>query len=233
MKQKSSIIHMKHKNKHLVEVSDTLYHFTSVGNLYRILLSGLKLSDGKNWKDQNDLYGIEQYRKSLEEYGENILVLCFCNNKGNVFLWKEKEESPTHTEDYRCRIGFNTNLLRKHLANIDGIREPRPVKYYSNKDVLNRKYTIKDIPYLKRKEYAIEDEVRIVYVGSEKEKTIPNIKDCITSITINTNRKEVLQQIKKELCSTHGIDKKIVKSNGCSNSLIWQRNIRKILETKK
>ncbi len=233
MKQKSSITSKQYKDRHPSKPSNTIYHFTSVGNLYRILLSGLKLSDGKNWKDKNDRYGIEQYRKFLEKDGKNILVLCFCNNKGNVFLWKEKEESPsqlTQYDEYICRIGFNTKLLRKHLEKNAGIRKPCPVKYCSNKDVLNRKYTIEDIPYLKRKEYAIEDEVRIVYIGSEKEKFITNINDCITSITINTNNKEVLQQIKEELCSTYGIDKKMVKSNGYSNSPTWQKNIRKFLK---
>ncbi len=232
MKQKSSITPKQYKDRHPSKPSNTIYHFTSVGNLYRILLSGLKLSDGRNWKDKNDRYGIEQYRKFLEKDGKNILVLCFCNNKGNVFLWKEKEESPsqlTQYDEYICRIGFNTKLLRKHLANIDGIREPRLIEYCSNNEVLNSQYTVEEIPYLKREEYAIEHEVRIVYVGFEEEIFITNIKDCITDITINTNKKEVLQHIQEKLHHEYNIDNRIIKSNGYSNSPTWQKNIRKFL----
>ncbi len=233
MKQKSHVIHTNNKTKHSSIISACLYHFTSVGNLYQILQTGLKLSDGKNWKDKNDLYGIDIYREY--QNGNNVLVLCFCNNRGNVFLWNDKEYSPTiQLKDYRCCIKFKKNALSKHIKTIAGVKQPRLIEYCSNEDVLNSQYAIEDIPYLKRKEYEIEHEVRIIYIGLEKEKFIPNINDCISEITIETNRKDVLRQLQTELRNPKYNAAHIkIKTNGYKNSSIWKNNIKALSNYRK
>ena len=50
------------------ESKKTLKHFTNVSALKKILQTGLKFSDGKNWIDKDDRFAFEFYYKKIDAF---------------------------------------------------------------------------------------------------------------------------------------------------------------------
>lgn len=202
-------------------------HFTSVENLESILQDGLKMGNTKKWEDKNDSYGIQCYAEL--QNGQKVLVLCFCATKGNVYHWNSLKNG----EDLMCSIDIRKNDFFEYIKKLDGFQKPKSVIYCNNDDVLNLQNT-DDLPYLKRAEYEIEKEIRILYIGKETEVYIPDIRDYVEQITIGTSDDEKIKQIKEELKKKLSESLRVpITTNGFMNSKFWQQNIDKIIANSK
>lgn len=218
-----------------VEKVKLIRHFTSVEKLCLILQDGFRMGDTQKWKDKNDSYGIQRYAEL--QNGQNVLVLCFCATKGNVYHWNslkkkstQTSENQTKTEKYTdlmCSIDIKKEEFFSYVKSLNGFQAPKSVIYCKNAKVLEQSKD--NLPYLKRAEYHIEKEIRILYIGSQtnsKEKIyIPNIKDYIAHITIDSSNLQLYKIAKKTLVEKFNIDKSKIRGNGFSNSKVWQRNI--------
>lgn len=206
-------------------------HFTSVENLCLILKNGLRMGDARNWEDKNDSYGIQRYAEL--QNGKKVLVLCFCATTGNVHHWKSLKSQ----KGLMCAIGIRKDDFYKYIWEFfnhggdDVIQEPRFVIYCKNSEIQNNK--IEDLPYLKKSEYKIEREIRILYVGEKTDVYIPNIKEYIEYVIIDSSNLELYQLAKETLVERYGIDKSKIRGNGFSNSQIWQQNVDALIANSK
>lgn len=206
-------------------------HFTSVENLCLILKNGFRMSDAQNWEDKNDSYGVQRYAEL--QNGKKVLVLCFCTTKGNVYHWNslKKKSVPTtkkqtKTEKYTdlmCSINIKKEEFFSYVRALEGFREPKYVDYCNNAEILKKDK--ESMPYLKRLEYQIENEIRILYVGDRTDVLIPNIQRFIASITIDSSNPELYKLAEDTLVNQYGIGKKQIKKNGFTDSKVWKRNI--------
>ncbi len=206
------------------ENQQIISHFTSVENLFKILDKGLKFSDASQWDDKNDKYGIDQYKKL--QNGKNVLVLCFCDGSGNAYHWTRKHNQKKHNtlKNIQCSINFHKTNFFRYIESFENVYEHQYVEYCRNKEVSQK--TIEKIPYIKRKEYEIEKEIRILYIGEKKNVYIPIIK-YIQSITL-----EKVEDVSIEQNIKHRIEHYIASTNinGYSDSEVWQRGIDTIIK---
>lgn len=213
------------------EKPKTIRHFTSVENLCLILKNGLRMGNAKNWEDKNDSYGIQRYAEL--QNGKKVLVLCFCATPGNVHHWTSLKAQ----KGLMCAIGIRKDDFYKYIQGFfnhgvdDVIQEPRSVIYCKGSEIQNHK--IEDLPYLKKPEYKIEREIRILYVGEKTDVYIPNIKEYIEYVIIDSSNLELYQLAKETLVERYGIDKSKIRGNGFSNSQIWQQNVDALIANSK
>lgn len=207
------------------EKTEIIRHFTSVECLCLILKNGFRMSDAQNWEDKNDSYGIRRYAEL--QNGQKVLVLCFCTTKGNVYHWKSLKSQ----KGLMCSIDIKKDEFFNYVRTLDGFREPKYVDYCNNDEI--PKKDKENMPYLKRSEYRIENEIRILYVGDRTDVLIPNIQRFIASITIDSSNPELYKLAEDTLVNQYGIGKKQIKKNGFTDSKVWQQNIDKIIANSK
>lgn len=209
-------------------------HFTSVENLFKILDNGLMFSDASQWDDENDRYGMMRY-KELQN-GNNVLVLCFCDGKGNAYHWMHKKhqkaDDDTNAEnnkkygEIQCSIDINKNDLFNYIEHMENVCRPQEMKYCRNAEIQGK--DIDDIPYLKRKEYEIEKEIRVLYIGTENKISIQDINQFIHSITLESidvsMKRSIIQKLKE-----YKLGSIPIKYNGYVNSEIWKQGIDTII----
>ena len=166
------------------EYVSTIRHFTNADALYKILEQGLKFSSGRSWSDKDDVFDIKQYSKIIKK---DVAVLCMCNGMGNLHHWAIIRNKGKGLNAIKCSIVFNKNDFLRYVSSLKKFEKPRKVKYCSEIDVLT--CDISDIPYLKKREYDIEKEIRFIYLGCDAEKSaiIPNIVPYIKCIEISKN----------------------------------------------
>lgn len=211
------------------EKPKTIRHFTSVENLCLILKNGLRMGDAKNWEDKNDSYGIQRYAEL--QNGKKVLVLCFCATPGNVHHWTSLKTQ----KGLMCAIDIRKDDFFNYVKTLGGFQEPKSVIYCKNKNVLDQ--SRENLPYLKRSEYHIEREIRILYVGhsnTEKDVYIPNIKEFIEHVIIEMSNEELYNLAKETLVDKkYGIEKSKIRGEGFLDSKVWKQNIDTLIANSK
>ena len=220
--------------------SKYIRHFTDVDALFKILEGGLRFSKpSTKWDDENDLYCVNKYAELI---GKDVYVLCFCAGIGNIHDWTYFGSSIiSNTCAYcyktiKCNIKLNRAKVEKALKE-QGFRQLEPMIYCTTKRLKENFNNKHQLPYLKRNEYCIEQELRSII---ECEKGIINSPsliiplECIEGINIliDKNSKKVYNSIKKELESRYPHLKGKIDFNGSMDSRRWKTEVNKIINNK-
>lgn len=215
------------------ESKKTLKHFTNVSALKKILKTGLKFSDGKNWLDKDDRFAFEFYYKKTKKH---VQAICFCDSDDTAHHWKlplniNVDQVQENDEDIMCYIGFSSDFKEclKLYFQLSGLVEYK--KYAElNSYIQNKK--LECILKLKKYHYSVENEFRVLYISDkEEEKFIPLdiLRKYITKIIIARNvSKEKYEEIKSFL-EKENLECKINKSS-LRQSQRWQKGIEKYFE---
>lgn len=163
------------------------------------LKNGLRFSDGINWIDKNDVYDITKYN---EMSNDKLLLLCFCDGAGSIYHWGlsliQSADKVLDYHDVRCCMEFDKGKLTKKIHEL-GL-DLKSAQYCTFDEIKNK--SIADLPYLKRIEYSIEKECRVVCQvpkDFQEYKYITDIKDCLNKVTIGQCTPEQYAKIKIEL----------------------------------
>ena len=166
--------------------TNTIRHFTNVDALFKILKSGLKFSSGRSWADKNDAYDIERYKKIVNK---DVAILCMCDGKGNMYHWTNLGHKNIFCKysNIKCNIAFYKDDFLEYVSSLNKFEKPRPIIYCDETETITQE--LSNIPFLKNKEYIVEKEIRLLYIGdnAQKEAIIPNIRPYIRNITISKN----------------------------------------------
>ena len=226
-------------------------HYTDVNALQNILKEGLRLSRPKaTWDDLNDYFTVSKYEDHINK---DVYVLCLCERLGNIHHWFYYGYSHAGFENIykniKCSIKLNSEKLNEALKN-RGLELKEMIYAISNDDAsLNQKgnkhKTIKevftkweDLPYLKRSEYEIEKEWRVIaeVEKSADDSRIDNspqpieILDCIESISLLVDESSCMFcLIKNEIKSAYPQLADKIKSNGAHKSARWKNEIEKVI----
>lgn len=217
--------------------SDFIRHFTDVDALFKILSGGIKFSKpSKAWDDKNDVYCIRQYSKHT---GKNVFVLCFCSGIGNIHHWTYFGSNTAIAckgcyKTIKCNIKLNREKFAKALEQ-EGY-QLKPVKYSTREKLVENFTDMESLPYLKRNEYCVEQELRVVVLKSKGSKApifkIP--ENCIESVNIllDNNSRSLYKRIKKELIKEFPYLGQINKIdyNGSMDSEAWKGEVNRIMD---
>ena len=212
------------------ENNNQLKHYTSVSTLYKILTSGFKFQNGESWDDKNDRYTLQKYREYV--YPKNVLVLCFCDGAGNVYHWTAlgKTDSNDSTSHIKCSIVLNKDKFLKYVDSIEGMSHIE-MKYCRNNEIL--RCQMEDLPYLKRNEFSIEKEYRVIYKGDKSEFFLPDIIPYIDKIVIGLCTEAEFEEIKQHITTTFHIDETKITQNLLKGSKDWNDNVDVIVQRAK
>lgn len=206
-----------------------LRHFTSVDALIHILSEGFRFSSPDGWEDKNDEYCVKQYGKLI---GKKLYALCFCKGKGNIHHWSAFGHQKGHSiyKHIPCAIEINVNQFQQALSQRQ--MQLTPIKYVKQDDITKDLTSINDLPFVKRNEYRVEREQRILVECDESTDTAgPNPLQipisAVERVTILVQKDELYQQARKRLIRLFpSLDGKIIDS-GIKNSQNWQDKVEK------
>lgn len=205
------------------ENNNQLKHYTSVSTLCKILAKGFKFQNGESWDDENDKYTLQKYREYI--YPQNVLVLCFCDGAGNVYHWTAlgKTDSDNDSDSQiKCSIVLNKDKFLKYVDSIEGMSH-HEMKYCRNDEIQGHR--IEDLPYLKRNEFSIEKEYRVIYKGGKSEFFLSDIISYIDKIVIGLCTKAEFDEIKQHITTTFHIDEAKITQNLLKGSKEWNDNV--------
>lgn len=207
----------------------SIRHYTDVDALFKILDNGLMFSRPRpTWDDKNDYYTLHKYEELKQK---DVYVLCFCNEIGNTHHWSYfgSNKYPTICagcfKSIKCNIKLNRakfeeKLAQRHLSLKDII-------YCKSTEISQKLLSIEDLPLLKKNEYCIENELRVLAIVNQGSKRPDNIQitpECIEGISILLpNSSTMYKQLKKELNTMY--PKIIIKFSGVRNSPRWKTYI--------
>lgn len=157
-----------------------LNRFTTIPELKDLINSkAITLTNPSKWRDKNDIKIIREYEKRK---GKRIFLKCFCGGNETIHHWQSFAKSRKG-----CCIQFNTEKLLKYVKKACPDITCKWIEYKWVIDVETEKPSLDLYPFTKRKPYHIENEYRIVYLGTRKQrvKKIPIKLDCITKITLS------------------------------------------------
>lgn len=209
------------------ENKNQLKHYTSVSTLYKILDSGFMFQDGKSWDDDNDRYTLQMYRDYISP--QNVLALCFCDGAGNAYHWTAlgKIDSNDPYSEIKCSIVLNKDTFLKHIDSVNGISH-HEMMYCKNNQVAE--HQMEDLPYLKRKEFSVENEYRVIYMGDKSEFFLSGIIPYIDKIVIGLCDKEDFDRIKQHIVTTSHINEAKITQNLLKGSEEWNDNVDVIVQ---
>lgn len=203
------------------ENKNQLKHYTSVSTLYKILTYGFKFQNGESWDDENDKYTLQKCREYI--YPQNVLVLCFCDGAGNAYHWTAlgKIDPNDPYSEIKCSIVLNKDTFLKYIDSIDGMSH-QEMKYCRNNEILG--YQMEALPYLKRNEFSIEKEYRVIYKGDKSEFFLSDIIPYIDKIVIGLCTEAEFDEIKQHITTFH-IDETKITQNLLKGSKEWNDNV--------
>jgi hypothetical protein len=133
-----------------------LRRYTDIPSLLRILKEKkLSLVNPKLWDDINDSYFLLRYKERMKYAA--VLALCFSQSSEAYHYWRVFANGPSG-----IWILFKRKSLVTSLKSINDIRFGR-VKYRTLKDIREKKPTLDELPFVKRRAFKDEKEYRIIY----------------------------------------------------------------------
>ena len=203
-----------------------LRRYTSLPALLDMLThKRITLLDPGSWEDRNDAFFIEKYRK--EKRLKTVLALCF-TMKGETFHhWKVFARDSSGV----C-IRFNRKKLLACFKKKDGIHS-NPVSYAFMRDLQRTRPSLEELPFLKRQQYADEEEFRIIYENKDKIYQSKNFSldiTCIDRIILSPwMRPPIAKTIKEVISGIPDCDKILLKRAGVIESLTWQKMVKGLI----
>jgi hypothetical protein len=176
-----------------------LNRFTTLPILLDLLeRKKLVLLDPATWQDQNDAQIILAYKQKAGI--KDLFTLCFTHRSETIHLWKAFADGPAG-----CYIEFSARKLIEIFDKTKGMRHG-VVEYKSIRNAGENAFKLKQIPFIKRRPYAVEQEYRVIWEGKTAkncfELDIP--VEIINRITFNQQMPlPVYQSIKKLLIKNY------------------------------
>jgi len=186
-----------------------LNRFTCLDELHDLLKSKeLTLTNPSNWQDKNDIKIIREYEKRKVK---RVFLKCFCGGNETIHHWQSFSSSREG-----CCIQFDAKKLLKYIHDADTDIKHEWIEYKYVSEVITKKPPLSRYPFTKRKPYHVENEYRIVYFGTKRQKykKVPIKLDCITKITLSPLiSNEVFQTKRKSLRKSYNLKPSMVKIN--------------------
>lgn len=141
----------------------------------------LTLLSPSSWDDKNDAHYLEAYRKHFN-YG-SVVALCLTSAVQTYHHWKVFTPGASGA----CVVFDKAGLLQwvdNEIKEIDA----RPVEYLTLSQLRKRHLMPGDLPFIKRKAYEHEQEVRLLHVSPAKgvkHKAFPLPLELINHILMN------------------------------------------------
>lgn len=212
-----------------------LRHYTNVDAMFHILDEGFRFgTPSKNWDDQNDAFCVSLYAK---RHKKKAYVLCFCIGLGNFHHWNYFGGNIGLRQCKDCYKGIKCNIVmnRESVENLlsEQNMNLRDVIRLEKNELRHNTNSIPDanLPFLKRSEYWIEQEARVVVLKSPKAK-IPTLKIPIEQIEYVTllldPDSQQYKEIKEKLNTKYPNLK--VEYSGIKMSKEWQHLVTEKLE---
>lgn len=210
-------------------------HYTDVDALFKILRNGLRFSKpSSNWQDKNDKWALERYQE-LRRNNKDVFVLCFCDGIGNIHHWDafghkgDKWKNKKHK--IKCYIKIDKAKFTEYLHSIGYqlVEVEYPILTKIQTDYATN--IVEKLPYLKRSEYSVEHELRIVaeFDHNDSSHYLP-IRSFVHSITLSMDAtSSEYKQIKQELIKEFALSSKQITHSGVYNSPKWQNTIEQLL----
>jgi len=181
-------------------VKNRLFRFTSLSALLDLLQTKqLTLLNSEKWEDRNDVYFLEEYRKSIS--AEKVLAICFTRGGERFHHWKTFTSGTDGV-----RIEFIKDELLRQIPSENGFLHGA-VRYQKIAALEEKPPLTAALPFLKRLPYGDEKEYRIIFVEGEDKNSVKRPfgidVSCIARITLNPwihsshvpNLKRIIQSI--------------------------------------
>ena len=240
----------KRRNEKEVEC---IRHYTNLKALWGILEKGFRFGTPRDdWDDLNDYFTLSHYE---ELTNSKVFVICFCAGLGNAHHWYYygyNTGAMTYencTDNIKCNIKLDRQKFENKL-HLRGLKL-KPVKYaITNEEAsLNDRPTHntldqvlmckEDLLYIKRSEYEVEKELRIIALKDKKKASeieqsrpdnISDFIDCIESITLLLDEESVVYRLlEKKIVFMYPALKGKINNSGVHKSLRWKKEIQKII----
>lgn len=140
----------------------------------------LTLLDPSGWDDGNDVFYMQEYkrRKSLK----SLLAICLSGADESYHYWKVFAGNPAGV-CIRLRQGMLLKSLRSNPDILVGEMDYRPMTAARQKQL-----TLDDFPFVKRRAYIDEAEVRLLWQSDVEERnsySVPIPSGCIGRVTLS------------------------------------------------
>lgn len=134
-----------------------------------------------NWEDKNDVEVMNHYRDCLNDSKKEVLAVCFTTGPESVYHWNAFAK-----DGCGCRIEFNFERLKEKLEKKKGIKCGL-VDYIKVPELNARQHHWEELPFLKRKPYECEGELRMVTIVNKSDKPFGVKFDmtCVNVISIS------------------------------------------------
>ncbi len=205
---------MKNKNR--------LLRYTNLPVLLDMLINKkITLLDPSSWEDRNDAFYVEKYKeiKNLK----TVLALCFTTKAETFHHWKVFADSSAGV----C-VRFNKYKFFASLKKDPGIKIGN-VTYNPMRTLESNPPTVDELPFIKRKQYEDEKEVRIIYVNRSK---IHQVKDIaidlqsIERITLSPWMPDPISNaVKKVIQDIDGCDSIQILKTGVVEYRNWKKSM--------
>jgi hypothetical protein len=160
----------------------------------------LTLVDPSNWDDKNDVFYMEEYKR--RKNFKSLLALCLSGAEESYHYWKVFAGNPSGV-CIRLHQRMLTNSLKRDQDLLVRDVDYRPITAARQKQL-----TVNDFPFVKRKAYIDEAEVRLVWKSISEERyayAVPIPKGCIARVTLSPWLPEALFNSTRDLlCSIKG-----------------------------
>lgn len=161
-----------------VDSTNKLNHFTSYGNVLKILQQGLKFSENyDNWEDKNDVELVKLFNR-ISKNDMKAGVICFLNDDETIYHWSYFTNHGCKSDV--CCIEFNKKELLQLVHDKGYLFQD--VQYYKMSEV--NIDSPKELLFTKRYPYRFEKEYRIIRINDEEE-YLPFNTNIITKITMS------------------------------------------------
>jgi hypothetical protein len=194
----------------------SLRRYTELPALVHLLKrQELTLLDPSSWDDKNDSYYLSLYKEKCKL--KSVLALCFTKGVETYHHWRVFTNGAAGV----C-IQFDTVAVREAIKKIKGVRL-EPIRYLTLQTLHARRELLKErLPFLKRKAFEPEDEVRLLWQSETEERRflpIPIELSAIQRITISPwLNPDLATEFARLVKTIPGCDKlKIVRSTLISN----------------
>ena len=170
----------------------------------------ITLISPSKWKDRNDVFAIDLYRKQSNV--ANLLALCFTKSEETFHHWYVFADGISG-----ARIEFDTEKIIAALSRCGLTIET--VEYKTINALRSNPVSLENLPFIKRAPYRDEDEMRVILTCNDSEKEthfVPITLDCIKRVTLSP-------WIPKDL--TKSVRSSLHKIKGCSRLKIFRSTL--------
>ena len=166
---------------------DLLHRYTNLAATIHLLRERkLTLLDPTSWDDKNDVFFMEEYKRSMR--AKSVLALCFAHRRTSTETnhhWRVFANGPNGVCIQFDKIGLTSIFEREGIEH--GSVKYLPLRRLSEV-VDERSVGSDDLPFIKGSRYKAEREYRAIYISESEEKNSHAVSmdlDIIHKVTLS------------------------------------------------